>query len=161
LLHTYRRWFGATEKRRWPPRSQESGTENWTEWTFRRDCEMSTSERELAMAHGTAKSFRLLRPACPQCSSVRPRFDWSAGSNVWRSLVAVITAAIVYPASRLWFRCPDCGRHFLASRDTGEAARLDVKVSRKSRFKTCLRGIATVEFLVAALIASAVVWCHS
>ena len=75
------------------------------------------------MAHTGAKSFRLLRPTCPWCGSVRPRFDWSAGSNVWRSLVEVITAAIVYPASRLRFRCPDCGRRFLASRDASEATR--------------------------------------
>jgi predicted RNA-binding Zn-ribbon protein involved in translation (DUF1610 family) len=75
------------------------------------------------MAHTDAKSFRLLRPACPQCGSARSRFDWSAVSNVWRSAVAVITAVIMYPASRLWFRCPDCGWRFLATRDAGEAAR--------------------------------------
>jgi hypothetical protein len=75
------------------------------------------------MTHTDAKSFRLLGPSCPQCRSVRPRFDWSAAGKLWRSLLAVATGLIIHSVVGLWFRCPHCGRRFRASPDGSEAAR--------------------------------------
>ena len=62
------------------------------------------------------KSFRLLRPSCPCCSSGRTRFDWSAPGNLWRIPLAIASAVIVFPAVGLRFRGPECGRRFIASR---------------------------------------------
>ncbi len=48
-----------------------------------------------------------------------------------------------------------------ASVPPGDFDALDGKLSGESRFKTCLRVIAAAEFLVAALIAGAVVWSRA
>ena len=48
-----------------------------------------------------AKSFRLLRPACPRCGDRMTRFDWTAIGNLWR-VPAVVAAAMIRGHFPLW-----------------------------------------------------------
>ncbi len=70
-----------------------------------------------------AKSFRLLRPACPRCGDRTTRFDWTAIGNLWRVPAAVATAMTAYfPLVGIRFRCPKCGQRFVAFFDASTAA---------------------------------------
>src|SRR5262249_38112759 len=81
----------------------------------------SPMARSGSMERAEVKSFRRVRPRCPDCYSSRTHVDWSSAGNLLRLPGAILSGMVLSPAVGIRMRCSECDGTFVTTRDGAEA----------------------------------------